>query len=51
MKTCRYSGLSVHSCKVSDLCDCFDYPEADASALEAITRRNARVAEQDGDNA
>ena len=29
MLKCRYSGLEVLSCKRSDLCDCFDYPEAD----------------------
>jgi hypothetical protein len=38
---CRYSGLLVISCKVSDLCDCFEYPEAEARAAEIIARRDA----------
>lgn len=36
---CRYSGMAVLSCKVSDLCDCFDYPEADERAAEIIRER------------
>jgi hypothetical protein len=26
---CGPSGLTVRSCKASDLCDCFDWPEYD----------------------
>lgn len=26
---CPYSGLTIVSCKRSDLCDCFDFPERD----------------------
>lgn len=29
---CRPAGMSVRSCKISDLCDCFDWPEYDLSS-------------------
>ena len=28
---CRYSGLTIVSCKRSDLCDCHDYPLVDVA--------------------
>lgn len=28
-RTCPYSGETILSCKRSDLCDCFDFPEHD----------------------
>lgn len=24
---CPYSGLRITGCKISDICDCFDYPD------------------------
>jgi hypothetical protein len=39
---CPYSGLTVLSCKVSDLCDCFEFPEADARAVEILNARDQR---------
>ena len=41
-----YSGLPVISCKVSDLCDCFEFPEADARAQEILDARDARADER-----
>ena len=41
MARCHYSGLFVLSCKVSDLCDCFDYPEVEARVAEILARRDA----------
>jgi hypothetical protein len=41
---CPYSGLPVLSCKVSDLCDCFEFPEADAKAAEMTARRDRLAA-------
>ena len=28
---CPHSGLTFSSCKRSDLCDCFDYPDAEVT--------------------
>lgn len=39
---CPYSGDDpILLCKVSDLCDCFDYPEVNERAAEIIARRDA----------
>lgn len=26
---CPYSGETIRRCKATDLCDCYDFPEAD----------------------
>ena len=39
-ETCPYSGLRILSCKLSDICDCFDFPEAEARAVEILIARD-----------
>jgi hypothetical protein len=37
---CPHSGLILLSCKVSDICDCFEFPAAEARAAEVLRNRD-----------
>jgi len=37
---CPYSGLRILSCKVSDICDCFEFPAHDAEAIRILAARD-----------
>lgn len=41
---CPHSGLEVLSCKVRDICDCFEFPEAEKRAAEILDRRACALA-------
>ena len=36
---CPYSGRRTVACKVSDLCDCFEFPRAEEAAARIIEDR------------
>ena len=43
---CPYSGLTVWSCHMREICDCFDYPEVEVAVATYNESRGARYPDE-----